>query len=294
MADSRLESNDRQRTVSDNLALREFRLLLPWFDEQSVIRLLAGEHPAPAAADAAAQKWRNAQTKVRSRAPGAFSTVTQPVPAELAARAQDFLGAANLGATRDFTGAEVRLVELSSLLTFQARIATDDVRAQVLGAYDGSLESIFAICLPLTGPMDPVQVTMEGHLATISSDNPNLVFGGFALNGSALVANVGYRPPWVQVAEYRSRLFVRNGYHRCWALLHAGARYAFAMTMKVESLAELGAAESGYVNERHLLSRSPPMLGDFEDPDLYATSREPAYRRVISITAVESMEQSPR
>jgi hypothetical protein len=276
------------------VTLQEHRLLLPWFDEPTAVRLLAGPQPATAAASAAARKWQLAREKLRSRNIGAFSTATQTVPRQLAARAHDFLGSTQLTAQPDFRGAEVRLVELASLLTFQARISTEGGGARFLPGYDGSLESIFTICLPVTAAPDPVQVAMEGHRATISSDNPNLLFGGFQLNGAALVAGFGFRPPWLQVVEYRGRLFVRNGYHRAWSLLHAGARYAFAVTLKAGSLAELGAAEEGYVDEAHLLSNAPPMLYDFEDPDLYATHAEPAYRRVIRITAVESMEQSPR
>lgn len=276
------------------MTLQEFRLLLPWFDEPTAIRLLAGPQPGATAASAVARKWQAARDKLRSRNIGTFSTATQPVPPQLAARAHDFLGATRLDALPDFPGAEVRLVELASLLTFQARISTEGGGSRFLAGYDGSLESIFTICLPVTSTLDPVQVATEGHCATVSSDNPNLLFGGFQLNGAALVAGFGFRPPWLQVVEYRGRLFVRNGYHRAWSLLHAGARYAFAVTMKVGTLVELGAADEGYVGEGDLLSNAPPMLYDFEDPDLYATYAEPAYRRVIRITAVESMEQSPR
>jgi hypothetical protein len=273
---------------------RQFRLLLPWFDQQSAVRLLAGAQPASDASAVAAAQWLRARQKLRARAIETFTTATQPLPANLAPLARDFLAAADLAGNPDFPNAELRLVELSSLLTFQAKLTTDDVRARFLEAYDGSLESIFRICLPVAARMDPVHVMLEGPTARISSGNPNLRFGGFELTGASLVANFGFRPPWVQVVEYRGRLFVRNGYHRCWALLNAGARHVVAIVSKAGTRAELGAAESGYIAEAHLLGSAPPMVADFEDPELYATGVEPATSRVIVIAASESMEPSPR
>ena len=268
----------------------EYRLLLPWFDQQYAVRLLAGAKPTPQAAGRAAEQWLRAAEKLRSRRMTAFSTATQPLPAALSGLAEEFAASSQFASLPDFPGAEMRLVELASLLTFQARISVNSSDELFPVPYDGSLESIFRICLPAAGRMDPVQVQTAGASARIASDNPNLRFGGFQLTGSTLVATFGFRPPWVQVCEYRGRLFVRNGYHRCWALLKAGATHAVALTLRVATLAELGAAEAGYVSEARLLSAAPPMLYDFEDPDLYATFSEPASRRVINLTATEFME----
>jgi hypothetical protein len=269
---------------------KEYRLLLPWFDQQRAVRLLAGAQPAPQAAALAAEQWLRAAAKLRSRRMQSFSTATQSLPAALGGLASEFATASQFASSPDFAGAELRLVKLASLLTFQAKISVGAAGESFSAPYDGSLESIFRICLPATGRMDPVQVLTEGASARIASDNPNLRFGGFQLNGTQVVATFGFRPPWVQVCEYQGRLFVRNGYHRCWALLNAGATHAVAITLKVATLAELGAAEDGYVSEAHLLSAAPPMLYDFEDPDLYATFSEPASRRVINLTATEFME----
>jgi hypothetical protein len=268
----------------------EYRLLLPWFDQQRAIRLLAGAKPTPQAAEQATERWLRAAGKLRARHMAAFSTATQPLPAALAGLANEFAGASGFAGLPDFQGADLRLVELASLLTFQAKISVDGSGELFPVPYDGSLESVFRICLPANARMDPVQVQTAGASARIASDNPNLRFGGFQLSGSTLVATFGFRPPWVQVCEYRGRLFVRNGYHRCWALLNAGATHAIALTLKVATLGELGAAEDGYVSEAHLLSAAPPMLYDFEDPDFYATFSEPASRRVINLTATEFME----
>jgi hypothetical protein len=86
---------------------------------------------------------------------------------------------------------------------------------------------------------------------------------------------------------YRGRPFVRNGYHRCALLLGAGARYAVAVVSRVETLAELGAAEPGYIAESHLLGATPPMLRDFADERFAATIAEPATQRIVRLTASE-------
>jgi hypothetical protein len=262
-------------------------LLVPWFDQQTAVQLLAGRAPTPDAVRAALQTWTIATEALRERRPPTFESALQPLPPELLGLAQAFAAQSDLANNPDFPGAEIRLVELASLLTFQARIATDAVTRQLIDGYDGSLASIFRLCLPLTGAMESLQVRMEGATASVISPNPNLRFGGFRIAGGALTATFGFRPPWVQVAMYRGRPFVRNGYHRCALLLGAGARYAVAVVSPVETLAELGAAEPGYIAESHLLGATPPMLRDFADARLAATIAEPATQRIVRLTASE-------
>jgi len=272
--------------------LKQYRLLLPWFERETAIRLvLAGQPRTPERLAAAAEQWQAAANVLQSRKPWVADATALPLPPELEGRARDFLATTNLDAMPDFAGATIRVVELGTLLSYQAKISTDDASGSLLAGFDGTLESTFPICLPTAARMDPVQVFTEGTAARIESDNPNLRFGGFQLAGSMLVANFGFRPPWVQVCKYRGRFFVRNGYHRCWALLHAGATHAVAVVLPVNTLAELGAAEPGFIGEAHLLGATPPMLRDFEDPRLYATIVEPASRRVIRLSGTEATER---
>ena len=273
--------------------MREFRLLLPWFDEQTAVRLQLGSAaPTRDSLAAAGANWRRATEKLQKRKIDRFVTATEPLADSLAESARRFIEETKLAENPDFRGAELRMVRLDALLIFQAKISTDAKRARFLAAYDGSLESLFSVCLPATAQMDPVQVRLSGSVAAISSDNPNLRFGGFHLSGSALTASFGYRPPWVQVTEYMGRLFVRNGYHRCWALLSEGVEHVIAIVTSARSMEELGAAEPGYIAEQQLLAEAPPFLSDFEDPDLYAPGTEEDGRRTITITATEALERA--
>jgi len=273
--------------------LKEGRLLLPWFDQQTAVHLLAGRSPDPGAAALAAERWSRAVEALGERPRPAIDGAIQPLPPALAGMAAAFAQESDLANNPDFRSPQIRLVELASLLTFQAKIATDEGTRGLLAGYDGSLESIFRVCLTAAGGMQSVQVRMEGTIANVVSPNPNLRFGGFHIAGGALTATFGFRPPWVQVVMYRGRPFIRNGYHRCWMLLNAGARHAVAVVSNVETLAELGAAEPGYIAESHLLGDAPPMLRDFADPRLFAVTNDPVAQRVVRLTATEFSEAVP-
>jgi hypothetical protein len=96
--------------------------------------------------------------------------------------------------------------------------------------------------------------------------------------------------PSFEVAEYRGRWFLRDGYHRAYRLLRAGLHRIPAVVVYARTLNELGATEPWFFNEEQLFSDRPPRVLDFLDETLVVRYERPALRKVIRIRIQESLE----
>jgi hypothetical protein len=103
-------------------------------------------------------------------------------------------------------------------------------------------------------------------------------FVGFAIN---------FGSPFVQIAEYNGRWFVRDGYHRCFGLLRRGITQIPCVFVRVGSIAELGAAPPAFFPYEVLFSDHPPFLRDFLDDLVSVTTKQVAQRKVVRIKAEE-------
>jgi hypothetical protein len=74
--------------------------------------------------------------------------------------------------------------------------------------------------------------------------------------------------PFMEVALYRGRWFLRDGYHRSYRLLRNGIRHVPAVVLEVQTLAELGAAGHRFFQENVLFLARPPMVRDFLNDNL--------------------------
>jgi len=71
--------------------------------------------------------------------------------------------------------------------------------------------------------------------------------------------------PFFEVARYRGRWFLRDGYHRAYAHLRAGIIHIPTGVGEAKSLAELGAAHPWFFPEDVLFSSTPSRVTDFLD-----------------------------
>ncbi len=127
---------------------------------------------------------------------------------------------------------------------------------------------------------------------TLHSSNPDLQLR-LSLNGgsgseSPLVLHGG--SPFFEVAEFRGRWFLRDGYHRAYRLLRAGVHQMPAVVIRARSLEELGATDPWFFSEDVLFSERPPRVVDFLDESLVLRYERTALRKVIRIRIEESLE----
>ena len=74
--------------------------------------------------------------------------------------------------------------------------------------------------------------------------------------------------PFFEVAQYRERWFLRDGYHRAYSLLRAGVFRLPAVIVQARTLEELGATRPWFFPEEVLFSPTPPRVTDFLDDEL--------------------------
>jgi hypothetical protein len=104
---------------------------------------------------------------------------------------------------------------------------------------------------------------------------------------------VGADPSFVQIAEYKSRLFLRDGYHRCYALLSGGVTRIPCIFIKVQDLREIGAGNPGTFSPDVLSSDRPPFVRDFLNDQVAVTVDDDALIKVVRIVAEEFTVVAP-
>ncbi|WP_158944712.1 hypothetical protein [Granulicella sp. S190] len=96
--------------------------------------------------------------------------------------------------------------------------------------------------------------------------------------------------PFFEVAEFRGRWFLRDGYHRAYHLLQAGVHRLPAVVIYVRSIEELGATEPWFFSEQQLFSDRPPKVTDFLEDSMTLRYERTALRKVLRIRVEESLE----
>jgi hypothetical protein len=84
----------------------------------------------------------------------------------------------------------------------------------------------------------------------------------------ALPMNPPSRNPFIEVALYSGRWFLRDGYHRSFRLLNQGMSRVPSVVVYAETLAQMGAVGSQFFSEEILFSERPPKVTDFLDDKL--------------------------
>jgi hypothetical protein len=106
----------------------------------------------------------------------------------------------------------------------------------------------------------------------------------------ALPIHAHSRSPYIEVASYRGRWFLRDGYHRSFRLLKQGPCLVPAVVVYAETLAQMGAIGTQFFAQDILFSQRPPMVTDFLDEEIVVCCRRTLRKHVVNGTMQEFPE----
>lgn len=184
------------------------------------------------------------------------------------------------------------VADLRALIAFQRRLFIDPTLPSTIvpAAHDwnGLVDMSFRAAIPpqCTSLQDPLTGTI-----TIRSTNPNVHIRTSSDPSAPLRIHSG--GPFFEVASFRDRWFLRDGYHRAYALLRAGIYEVPAVIVHARTIQELGAVHPWFFSEAVLFSANPPYIADFLDDALVLTYNRPPLIKTIQITIRESLSPAP-
>jgi hypothetical protein len=283
----------------ENLVHRPARALIGWVNSSEAVRLLLGHNPGPNdETGGLAEQAAECREAVEARPP--YEEVDPLIPDHpLVARLDDV--AARPAVQAAFHGMQWRsaVVDLTKVLSFQKLVFTDREMTS-----DGPLSEteLLELCLPSEQPVPPVGAIgdPDGKGFTISSLNTNLRIAAGQV-GEAVVAPAPDQPSvkmqaitllvsmgtsYLQVARYRSRALLRDGYHRAASLLQAGVTAAPAIFIEARSFEEVQ-PPPGALPYEILFGVRPPALTDYWDDSVSRAVRQLAVRKVIRVRGEE-------
>jgi hypothetical protein len=178
------------------------------------------------------------------------------------------------------------LVDLRLLLAFQRRLALNPSLSQNLAHSADNWSALMALSF---GPPKPVvcDLIRDGTTLILRSGNPNLHFRISSDRSSPVTVHAG--SPFFEVAQYRGRWFLRDGYHRAYTLLRAGIFRLPAVIVQVRTLEELGVTQPWFFPEEVLFSPSPPRVTDFLDDALILEYDRPPLIKTLRVTMEETL-----
>jgi hypothetical protein len=187
---------------------------------------------------------------------------------------------------------EPAIVDLRGLIAFQRRIGFSGSKSLAVG-HPATWQQLLDLALPLTRdqPSDLVSITADGRALTLRTLSPNLtirfarVSEGGRLPSVRLVANSG--SPYIEVASYQGRWFLRDGYHRAFLLLKHGIFHVPAVVVHADSFAQVGATGKQFFAKEILFSGRPPMVTDFLDEEIAVCYLRPRRQRVMRVSIQE-------
>jgi hypothetical protein len=177
------------------------------------------------------------------------------------------------------------IVDLRRLLAFQRRIILDPGEQAFSMPASNDWEGLIALCFGEARPVvcDAIQ---EDTSVVLRSRNPNLRFRFTDDLSNPIAIHTG--SPFFEVAQYRDRWFLRDGYHRAFRCLEAGIFHLPAVIVKARTLAEVGAVHPSFFPEEVLFSTAPPHVVDFLDDTLVLEYTRSPLIKTLRITVVES------
>ena len=283
-------------------SLVKTRVLLGWLSDEEAAQFLMGRG---AATEEEAQRPRNRLQQAREERQRRSPTeVTDPiVPPESRSVSQRLEAIAQRADIRaSFAGMTWRpeMVDLRNVLSFQKAVATETLNDRVSSA--GQLDGLFELCLPASSAPPPQGVISDpsGKGFTMSALNPNLRHAGSNISNAMVAPAPGMSPvpmqaitlfvnmggSFLQVARYKGRCFIRDGYHRAVGLLRAKIPIVPCIFIEARSFEELS-CPPGSLTYEVLYGERPPTIADFLDDGVSADGVQIAVRKVVRITVEE-------
>jgi hypothetical protein len=197
---------------------------------------------------------------------------------------------------REFSGLkwQMQVVDLRRLISFQRRLVFPAEKSKRSGPAQLSWRERVDFAFPAERKSDYTAELTTAELV-LRSTNPNFRVRLEDQIGSSerCSLRVEHGSPFLEVARYEGRWFLRDGYHRAWHLIRVGVFEVPAVVIEARTLRELGAAQPWFFSESILLSDRPPAVVDFCEDNLILQWRRPARRKVIRIAVSESFETIP-
>jgi len=272
----------------------EIRELAAWgLDRQTDRGSLACEHLQDAAC--------KAQRKLGVRKP---HQAESPVSVEETRNLSSALTARSeaIAASGEFDGlaSEPAIVDLRKLIAFQRRIGFAADGYSPIERFPieqrATWQQLVDLALPMARiqPSNAISTTPDGTTLTVRTLSPNLTIRfAHGMDGSfgsiRLLAHSG--SPYIEVASYHGRWFLRDGYHRSFLLLKHGICHVPAVVVYAETFAEVGAIGNQFFAKEILFSERPPMVTDFLDEEIAVRYLRPQRERVVQVFIRELQEQ---
>jgi len=187
------------------------------------------------------------------------------------------------------------VVDLSRLIAFQRRLVLDPdllpLPVPQPDDWQGLCDLAFNGRRNLSHRVQRARSDANGYEVHFHSSNPDLrITLAEPFTGDSLPLMLTGGSPLFEVAEFRGRWFLRDGYHRAFRMLQAGVKLGFAAIVRARTLEELGAVEPFFFGEKILFSARPPKVIDFLEDNLILTYERPRMRKTISLRIHESLE----
>jgi hypothetical protein len=179
------------------------------------------------------------------------------------------------------------VVDLRPLMAFQRRLffSSETFLPPIPAAKDWP--SLLALTF---APAQPVKYDVShdhaSQMLVLRSNNPNL---HVRTTGDVICPlRIHAGSPFFEVACFRDRWFLRDGYHRAFAFLRAGVFEIPAVIVQAKTIEELGATKPWFFSEEVLFSADPPRVLDFLDDNLILEYDRPPLIKTLRITMDET------
>ncbi len=273
---------------------RPARALIGWMATADALRLLNGNTADRPPTDEQRRAVEAAQRRVAEREAVATATeATSDRPAELEGY-MTVLRADPAAAQMFASGWDVAVVDLSKVIAFQPQVFTDSAADRMSGIDGSSIDDIARVTLPVQPPASlPILFDAARKCWHVVSRNPNLQavapWAGPVPTPQGLVTVIGFvlsiPTSFVQVAEFDGRHYLRDGYHRAYALISAGVTNVPAFVRRIDTIEEL--VPPGMLPQAAYRGLTPPFLPDYLDDTVAASALLPAQQKLVAIQALE-------
>jgi hypothetical protein len=180
------------------------------------------------------------------------------------------------------------LIDLRFLIAFQRRLAFSSEIAQPPTPSAHDWPALLALSFGSPKPLEYETIhDYSTQTLILQSANPNLHFRVTEDATHPLTVHAG--GPFFEVARFRNRWFLRDGYHRAYALLRARVFEVPAVIVEAKTIEELGANQPWFFSEEILFSNAPPYVADFLNDDLVLEYDRPALIKTLRIKMEETL-----
>ncbi len=169
---------------------------------------------------------------------------------------------------------QFKMVDVEKLISYQTSLNMEfieELKKRIPQSTDQG--SLLRFCLPSRKDqiLEPVLVNFNPQTNTYSVITDNLDFrilgnvsGEDPATGRKFVGfGFGGGLRQMSVAEYEGRYFLKNGYHRAFALVAAGHRRVPVLLVHAPTYDLTGANRPGFFPIDTLMGNKPPLVGDF-------------------------------